>query len=149
MNLPGIQVLACVVSLAMLYVTYTAFRKHQFGRGSLALWGAVWLLPAVASVFPGLFAPLATTLRLARLMDLVIVVGMFVLGGITFYMYLGVSRMQSQLEALVRERALDRAAPEIRAANAAAPDPPARVGETGATWEDPGASAGPTRISRS
>lgn len=113
MNLPGIQLLACAVSLVMMYLTYTAYRKRHFGTGSLALWEAIWVLLAVATVFPGLFAPLATTLRLARLMDLVMVAGMFVLGVLVFYLYMGLSRMQAKVEALVRERALERAEPEI------------------------------------
>ena len=113
MNLPGIQLLAFGISCVMAYATYTAFRKHHFGVGSLALWEVMWVLLAVASIFPALFAPLVTTLRLARLMDLVVVVGMFVLGAITFYMYLAVARVQRKLEALVRARALERAEPEV------------------------------------
>ncbi len=107
MNLPGIQVLAFLFSCGMAYVTYTAYRKHSFGRGSLALWEAIWVLVGTSSVFPGVFAPLVTTLRLARLMDLVVVVGMIVLGAIVFQMYLAVADMQRKLEALVRQRTLE------------------------------------------
>ena len=113
MNLPGIQILACAVSLVMMYFTYTAFRKRHFGPGSLGLWEAIWLLLAVATLFPGLFAPLASTLRLARLMDLVMVAGMFVLAVIVFYLYMGLARMQAKVESLVRERALERAEPDL------------------------------------
>lgn len=141
MNLPGIQVLAFLFSCAMAYATYTAYRKHQFGRGSLALWEAIWTLLGTSSIFPGAFAPIASSLRLARLMDLVVVVGMIVLGAIVFQMYLAVAAMQRKLEALVRARTLEVMEEELER------EPVVRTARPRARRAQPSASSGTARAS--
>ena len=64
------------------------------------------LLLVVVSLAPGLFQPLARTFRVARLLDLVVVVGMLVLGAVTYQNYVTVQRLRRQVERLVRDLAL-------------------------------------------
>ena len=103
---PAVQLLACAFAAAMMYGTYVAYRRRQFGTGGLVLWERIWAGLVFVSLVPGLFQPLARSLRVARLMDLVVVVGMLVLGAVTFRNYVMVQRLHSQLEQLVRAQAL-------------------------------------------
>jgi hypothetical protein len=90
----------------MAYLSYVGFRRRQFGLGGFIFWEIVWAGLAVVSVAPGLFQPLARTFRVARLLDLVVVVGMLVLGAVTYQNYVTVQRLRRQVERLVRELAL-------------------------------------------
>lgn len=103
---PAVQLLACAFAAAMMYGTYVGYRRRQFGIGGLAFWELIWAGLVVVSLAPGLFQPLARSLRVARLMDLVVVVGMLVLGAVTFRTYVMVQRLHGQLELLVRAQAL-------------------------------------------
>ena len=55
----------------------------QFAFAGLLLWQGVWVCLAIVSIAPQLFQWLIRPLHVARLMDLVVIVGMLVLGAIT------------------------------------------------------------------
>ena len=101
-----IQAVVIVFALVMAYVTYVGWRRRQFAMSSLGLWLSIWVCLALVSVAPDFFRWLIKPLRLARLMDLVVVGGMLVLGVITYRNYVIVQRLQRQLESFVREQAL-------------------------------------------
>jgi hypothetical protein len=103
---PAVQLLACAFALAMAYLSYVAFRKRHFGIGGFVFWEIIWAGLVVVSLAPELFQPLTRTFRVARLMDLVVVVGMLVLGAATYQTYVTVERLRRQVERLVRELAL-------------------------------------------
>lgn len=103
---PAVQLLACAFALAMGYLSYVGFRRRQFGVGGFIFWEVIWAGLVLVSLAPGLFQPLARTFRVARLMDLVVVVGMLVLGAVTYQNFVTVQRLRRQVERLVRELAL-------------------------------------------
>jgi len=103
---PAVQLLACAFAAAMAYVAYLGFRRRHFGVVGLIFWEIVWAGLVIVSLLPGIFQPLTRTLRVARLMDLVVVIGMLVLGAVTYWNYVALQRLQRQLERLVRDQAL-------------------------------------------
>lgn len=121
---PAVQLLACVFAAAMAYVAYLGFRRRHFGVVGLIFWEVIWAGLVIVSLLPGIFQPLTRTLRVARLMDLVVVIGMLVLGAVTYWNYVTLQRLQRQLERLVREQALADLDSETRRYSEAAPSPP-------------------------
>ena len=103
---PAVQLLAFAFALAMAYLSYVGFRRRHFGLGGFVFWEIIWAGLVVVSLAPGLFQPLARTFRVARLLDLVVVVGMLVLGAVTYQNYVTVQRLRRQVERLVRDLAL-------------------------------------------
>src|SRR3989442_2693742 len=82
---PAVQLLAFAFALAMAYLSYVGFRRRQFGIGGFIFWEIILAGLVVVSLAPGLFQPLARTFRVARLLDLVAVVGMLVLGTVAYH----------------------------------------------------------------
>ncbi len=107
-----IQIAALVFALAMAYVSYVGYRRGNFGLTGVALWEGIWFCLALVSVVPQFFQWIIRPLHLARLMDLVVIVGMLVLGAITYRNYAVVQRLQDQVERFVREQALSADRPE-------------------------------------
>ena len=103
---PGIQLIACAFALAMAYLTYLDFRRRRFHTWALAFWLAVWAGVAAISLFPGIFGELSRSLRLARPMDLAVVLGILVLTAVTYHNFSTLHNLDRQLERLVREQAL-------------------------------------------
>jgi hypothetical protein len=102
----AVQLLVCLFGLVMVYLSYLGFRRRQFGAGGLSLWLVIWIGLVVVTLVPQVFRPLVQPLRVARLMDLVVILGMLALGAITYRTYAIVQQLRHQLEKAVREEAL-------------------------------------------
>ncbi len=103
---PAVQLLAFTFALAMACLSYVGFRRRQFGIGGFVFWEIIWAGLVVVSLAPGLLQPLARTLRVAHLLDPVVVIGMLVLGAVTYQNYVTAQRLRRQVVRLVRELAL-------------------------------------------
>jgi hypothetical protein len=101
-----IQLLAIFGSLLMGYATYVAFRRRELRRVEFAVWMAIWLVLVVVSIFPDRLRAIVHPLMVARLLDLVLIVGMFVLTVIVFRLNRALRRLDNRIERLVRELAL-------------------------------------------
>ena len=101
-----IQVAVCVFALVMGYLSYLGFRRHQFGIGGLIFWQVTWIGLVIVSLVPQPFRSLIQPLKVARLLDLVVIAGMLALGAITYRTYAVVQQLRRQLEESVRREAL-------------------------------------------
>lgn len=118
-----IQLAVCVFALAMGYLSYLGFRRRQFGIGGLLFWQMIWIGLVVVSLVPQPFRSLIQPLKVARLMDLVVIAGMLALGAITYRTYAVVQQLRRQLEESVRREALrDLPASRAEPASAARPE---------------------------
>jgi len=118
-----LQLAVCAFALAMAYLSYLGFRRRQFRLGGLVLWEIIWIGLVVVSLAPQLFRSLTQPLHVARLMDLVVVLGMLALGAITYRNYAVVQQLRRQLEETVREEALSGLAVSGGQASAPHPEP--------------------------
>jgi hypothetical protein len=103
---PLVQVLTLLFAVAMAYLTYVGFRRHQFGAGGLIFWEIVWVGLLLASIVPLPHEPLSRALGAARLLDVAIIVAILLMSTITYRTYVTVQLMRQQLEELVRKQAL-------------------------------------------
>ena len=102
----GVQLIAAVFAVAMLYQVYMNFRRGELTIGVTAFWGGLWLALIAVTLFPGVFQRLISVVHVARLLDLVTIGGLLILGGVAYQLQLSVRRQQRSLEALVRNLAL-------------------------------------------
>ena len=102
----GIQLLAVLAAMVMAYLSYRALRRAELRLSEFALWTAIWLGLALVSIFPARLRAFVVPLQVARLLDLVVIAGMFVLGATLFHLNRSVRRMDRRLEALVQHLAL-------------------------------------------
>ena len=104
----GIQLITIAVALLMLFITYSALRRHELRPYEYVTWSAIWLALLFVSVFPDLLRGIIGPLHVIRLLDLVTIVGLLVMGVLVFSLYRALRRLDDRLTAIVRTIALER-----------------------------------------
>jgi len=102
----GIQVIAALFAGGMMYQTFLNFKRKDLEVGGVAFWEAIWLGLFVITLLPGPFQRLIGVIHVARLLDLVTIVGMLLLVAITYQLHVQMRRQRRSLETLVRSLAL-------------------------------------------
>lgn len=102
----GIQLIAIVFGLAMAFWTYRAYRRRDLLSVEAAVWLAVWLGLILVSAFPDALRNVVGPLKVARLLDLVMIVGIMLLSTLVFLLNSRVRRLERRMVELVRRLAL-------------------------------------------
>ncbi len=102
----GIQIVAILFALWMTYFTYLHFKRGEFGKVEAILWQVAWCGLVVVVIFPHSVQFILNTFSISRTFDLVVIIGIVVLFGITFRNYVILKRMERKVEDLVRTDAL-------------------------------------------
>ncbi len=103
----GIQLVTIAVALLMLFITYTALRRHELRTYEYAIWTLIWLGLLFVSVFPDLLRGIIGPLHVIRLLDLVTIVGLLVIGVLVFSLNRVLRRLEDRVATIVRRLALD------------------------------------------
>jgi len=103
----GIQLVTIAVALLMLFITYTALRRHELRTYEYAIWTLIWLGLLFVSVFPDLLRGIIGPLHVIRLLDLVTIVGLLVIGILVFSLNRVLRRLEDRVATIVRRLALD------------------------------------------
>lgn len=102
----GLQLVAIIFALWMLYFSYLHYRRHEFTRLEFFLWEILWLGLVVVVVLPHSVQFLLKAFSITRTFDLVVVVAIVILFGVTFRNYVLQKRQAKKLEELIRHLAL-------------------------------------------
>jgi len=109
----GIQLVAIVFAIGMIYLTYSSYRRRSLGGTELALWMAIWIGLILVSAFPDRLRGVIGPLKIARLLDLVMIGGIMLLSALVFTLNRTVRRQEERLSRLVRNLALEEAEKEV------------------------------------
>lgn len=104
----GIQVVAIIFALWMIYFSFLHFRRKEFSLKELFLWMILWIGLIVVVIFPGSVKFILKTFSITRTFDFVIIVAIVVTIGITFRNYVIVRRLEKRIEDFVRKESLDK-----------------------------------------
>lgn len=107
----GIQIVAIIFALFMMYFSYLHFRRREFRRVEFILWEILWLGLIGIVLFPHSVNFILSTFSINRTFDFVLVVGVVVLFGITFRNYVIIKRLTKKVEDFVRSEALKNVVP--------------------------------------
>ncbi len=102
----GVQILGILFGLFMLYYSFLHFKRKEFNSGAFAFWLIVWAVLVILSVFPGILDPLASSLSFIRVMDMLVVLGIMFIIGVTFYNFTITKKTERKVEELVRKLAI-------------------------------------------
>lgn len=105
----GIQLVAIVFAIGMIYLTYSSYRRRSLGGTELGLWMAIWAGLILVSAFPDRLRGVIGPLKIARLLDLVMIGGIMLLSALVFTLNRTVRRQEERLSRLVRNLALEEA----------------------------------------
>jgi hypothetical protein len=101
----GIQLIAVLISLLMTYLSYTSFRRRELRVTECVLWVSIWVSLALVSLFPYRLRAVIAPLAVARLLDLVVITGIFTLGILVFGLNRSLRRLDNRLDSLVERLA--------------------------------------------
>lgn len=102
----GIQLLAIAFAIAMAFWTYRTYRRRDLLPVEAALWFAVWVGLVFVSAFPDVLRSVVGPLKVARLLDLVMIVGILLLSTLVFVLNSRVRHTERRIVELVRKLAL-------------------------------------------
>ena len=105
-ELSGIQIIAAVFAVAMMYQAYLNFRRDHLSLTGFGFWSVLWVGLLAVSLVPGFFQNFITVAHVARLLDLVTILGLLALTGISYRLYITVRGLQKTIATLVRQIAL-------------------------------------------
>jgi hypothetical protein len=110
----GIQVVAAVFALAMMYQAYLNFRRDELSIGAFAFWTLLWIGLLAVSLVPGFFQNFISVAHVARLLDLVTILGLLALTGISYRLFVTIRGLEKKITTLVRQLALEETSSEER-----------------------------------
>lgn len=107
--MPGIQIAVIAFAAVMGFATYTAWRKDDLSPRESLIWGGVWFVLILISLFGDRLRAVIGPLHVARLLDLVVVLAILFLSALTFALNRALRRMENRMVQLVRSLALEEA----------------------------------------
>lgn len=102
----GIQIVAIIFSLWMIYFSFLHYRRKEFSKTEFFVWQLLWLGLIAVVIYPSSVKFILETFKISRTFDLVVIVGIVVLFGVTFRNYVLLRRMEKKIEEAVRRESL-------------------------------------------
>ncbi len=102
----GLQFVAIIFALWMLYFSYLHYRRHEFNRLEFIVWEILWIGLMVVVVLPNSVKFLLKAFSITRTFDFVVIAGIMVLFGLTFRIYVLQKRLDKKIQDLVRSSSL-------------------------------------------
>lgn len=108
----GVQIIATLFAIFMLYVAFLHFKKGNLGRFEFFFWLVLWAAFIYFANFPKTLDPIIASLFIVRAMDLLMIVAFMILGYLGFQNHIGVKSLNRRIETLIRNQALKNAQKE-------------------------------------
>jgi len=105
MNILGVQIIAILFAIFMIYVSFLYWKRKDFNGGEIFFWIALWLGFIIITLFPNILQGLTKLLFFTRVMDLLMVVAFMILALFGFLNHVSNRRMEKKIEELVRKEA--------------------------------------------
>lgn len=101
----GLQVIALVFSLIMIYFAYLHYRRGEINGLEISFWFLAWTGAIFIALFPEIFRVFSATIAISRAFDLAMIGGFILVIPIVYSAYIRTRRIEKKLEDLVREEA--------------------------------------------
>lgn len=101
----GLQVIALMFSLVMIYFAYLHFRRGEINGLEIIFWFIAWMGAIFMALFPEVFRVFSAKIAISRAFDLAMIGGFILVIPAVYSAYLRTRRIEKKLEELVREEA--------------------------------------------
>ena len=102
----GLQIIALVFILIMLYFTYLHLRRGEINGLEAAFLLLAWAGAVVITLFPKIFRAFSETIAISRAFDLAVLGGFVFVIPIIYSSYIRTKRMEQKFEEFIRQEAL-------------------------------------------
>lgn len=107
MKFEGLQIVTIIFSAFMTYFAFICYKRRFFGIKSLIVWLVIFVLIAVATLFPDQLLPVTELFKFARLFDFFVVLSIFFLITVSFINFLQNQKLKRKIEQIIQEKALE------------------------------------------
>lgn len=104
-TLLGIQIISIFFALFMIYMIRMHFKRGNLSRKEYLLWLGCWLLFILFATFPGVLTPVIITLKIVRVLDLLMVMAFMILTYLAFSDHMAIRDLYRQIGKLVSDQA--------------------------------------------
>ncbi|OGM86844.1 hypothetical protein A2435_00115, partial [Candidatus Woesebacteria bacterium RIFOXYC1_FULL_46_16] len=98
----GLQFLALVFALIMIYFAYVNFRRREINRLEFVVWSLAWSAAIIVVLFPDSLREFVQTFFISRLLDVLIMGGFVLVIGMVAVAYIRTKRIEKKLETFIR-----------------------------------------------
>jgi hypothetical protein len=102
----GIQVISIFFGLFMIYMIRLHFKRSNLGKKEYLIWMFCWFSFIIFALFPGILAPVITTLKIVRVLDLLMVVAFMILTYLAFSDHMAIRDLYRQLNKTISDKAI-------------------------------------------
>lgn len=102
----GLQVIALIFALIMIYFAYTNYRRGEINGVEILFWIMAWMGAILIVLFPEIFRTFARTIAINRAFDLAMIGGFILVIPLIYFAYIRTKRLEKKLEDIVRKEAL-------------------------------------------
>lgn len=102
----GLQIIAIVFSLIMIYLSYLHYQRKEIGKVEFMSWWIIWTGAMVIIIFPKLLRGFAGTFLITRVFDFMVIGGFILVITLSYLAYVKHKSLERKIEKLVREQAL-------------------------------------------
>jgi len=106
MNILGVQIIAILFAVFMIYVSFLHWKRKDFNGGEIFFWIVLWLGFIIITLFPNILQNLTKKLFFTRVMDFLMVIAFMILAFLGFQNHVSNRRMEKKIEELVRKEAI-------------------------------------------
>jgi len=106
MEIIGIQIVVMSFSVFMIYFTYHSYRRGFFEVYSLVAWLTIFVVLIISTLFPSIFMPFLSILRVARLFDFFMIIGIFFLLALAYVNFIQIEKLKHKIDKLVQDKAI-------------------------------------------
>lgn len=101
----GLQVIAVIFSLIMLYFAYVHYRRSEINGLEIFFWFIAWVGAIFMALFPEIFRAFSARIAIQRAFDLAMIGAFILVVPIVYMAYVRTKRLERKLEELIREEA--------------------------------------------
>lgn len=102
----GLQIIALIFSLIMIYFAYLHYRRGEINGLEISFWLMAWMGAIFIALFPGVFRIFSSTIAVSRAFDLAMIGGFILVIPIMYSSYIRTKKLEKKMEDFVRENAL-------------------------------------------
>lgn len=102
----GLQVIALVFSLIMIYFAYLHYRRGEINGLEILFWLITWMGAVFIAIFPEAFRTFSAAIAISRAFDLAMIGGFILVIPMVYISYVRTKRIEKKIEDLVRKDSL-------------------------------------------
>lgn len=102
----GIQVIALIFALMMIYFAYLHYRRGEINGIEILFWLICWSGAIAIILFPEAFKMLSETIAISRAFDLAILGGFILIIPLVYLSYVRTNKLEKKLEEYMRQETL-------------------------------------------